>query len=81
MLIYTSVKVISEFLEEPIAVETTLRNETEPYKMFPDIIICSHRMASREKLIKELNFTTKAETLADELLNKMAKMFPKVSCV
>ena len=38
MLLYTSVKVISEYLDEPIAVETTLKKEHDPRKKFPEII-------------------------------------------
>ncbi|XP_075249052.1 acid-sensing ion channel 1A-like isoform X2 [Convolutriloba macropyga] len=74
MLIYTSKMVVCEFLAEPIAVETTLKNETDPMRKFPEIIICSHRMASLEKMQEEnMNMSSGIEDLAAEFLEKIKK--------
>ena len=66
--------VVCEFLAEPIAVETTLKNETDPMRKFPEIIICSHRMASLEKMQEEnMNMSSGIEDLAAEFLEKIKK--------
>ncbi|XP_063726453.1 amiloride-sensitive sodium channel subunit alpha-like [Symsagittifera roscoffensis] len=71
MLLYTSVKVISEYLDEPIAVETTLKKEHDPRKKFPEIIVCSHRMASMEKIKANLDITLGVKDMAEVFLEKV----------
>ena len=73
MLIWTCEQVLEEYLGEPFAVETTLVNETDVNRKFPDIIICSHRMASLQKLKRHLNFSTEIEDLAQNVLEKLQK--------
>ena len=73
MLILTCEQVLREYLGEPFAVETTLVNETDINRKFPDVIICSHRMASLQKLRQHLNFSTQIEDLAQDVIEKIQK--------
>ena len=47
--IYTCYGVIVEFLGDPISMETTLKQETDGTRMFPDVIICLRHIQNRSQ--------------------------------
>ena len=49
MSIYTCYGVVIEFLGDPISMETTLQEETNNSRIFPDVIICLRHNQSKNE--------------------------------